>query len=207
MQQTGLSELGIAFISMISVYLGYFFKNIKINIYSKRLKFTEHQIFNNLRNTIREIEYWNVPENKIVFKDALLAMLKVWLDTGLDFSKHLQAKNTKRLNLETAFLDWLENAIRAYVADWQKMQIPKNVIRFINTEQQTKISNFTNKIHNIANSKHFINNYIKTNVILETLDTLLAETKADFLAITYMKNLNGRFKNDFYKGIPISDIK
>lgn len=207
LEQTGLTELIIAVISLLSVYLGYAVKNAKINLHSKKVKFTEHQLFNNLRNTIREVENWNVPENKIVFKDALLVKLKIWLSSGLDFTKELQTKKVRRLNLETEFLNWLESAVNTYVSDWDKMQIPSNVIRFINSEHQNKVNSFTSKIRNISTCKHFINNYIKTNVILETLDTLLAETKADFLTITFMKNLNGRFKNDSYKGVPISDIK
>ncbi len=204
-EQSGVKELIFAVLSAVFLYTGYAIKNIKINFRSKKFQFNQHQIFNNLRNTIREVETWNVPDNKIVFKDALLVKFKIWLNTGLDFTKQLQTKKVNRINLETEFLNWLETAIKGYISDWDKIKIPKNVIRYINSEHQNKINRFTTKIHNISTCKHFINNYIKTNVILETLDTLLAETKADFLTITYMKNLNGRFINDTYKGIPISD--
>ena len=53
----------------------------------------------------------------------------------------------------------------------------------------------------------FINNYIRANVIFETLDTLLAETKADFLTIAFLKDLNGRFIKDTYKGVSVSDVQ
>jgi len=44
-------------------------------------------------------------------------------------------------------------------------------------------------------------------VIFETLDTLLAETKADFLTIAFLKDLNGRFIKDTYKGVSVSDVQ
>ena len=187
--------------------IGYAVKNAKINIRSRKIKLYDHRIFSNLRLTIKEVEAWDVPENKVVFKDALLIKLKTWLNTGLDFAKELQTKKLRTLDLEREFMVWFEHSVRKYNAEWKAINIPQNVITFLNDELQAKLDNFTNKIYSISKSEQFINNYIRANVIFETLDTLLAETKADFLTIAFLKDLNGRFIKDNYKGVSVSDVQ
>jgi hypothetical protein len=204
-EQTGLTELIIALVSMISLYLGYAVKQQLINIRSRKQKFTEHQLFFNLQNSIREVESWNVPKNKTVFKDALIIRLKNWLKTGIYFADQLQHKKLNSESLEKLFFDWLDETVKLHNSEWQSAQIPPNVIRFIQAEHQNKHLMFARKIYSIARDKYLINNHIRTSVLFETLDTLLSEAKSDTLQITYMKNLNGRFRNDKYKGIPISD--
>ncbi|NOZ36004.1 MAG: hypothetical protein GXO80_11990 [Chlorobi bacterium] len=203
----GLNEIVVGILSLISVYIGYAVKNAKINLRSKRIKLYDHRIFSNLRMSIKEVENWDVPENKVVFKDALLIKLKTWLNTGLDFAKELQTKKLKQLDLEREFMAWYELSVKKYNAEWKAIGIPQNVINFLNDELQAKLDNFTSKIYSISKSEQFINNYIRANVIFETLDTLLAETKADFLRITFLKNFNGRFIKDTYKGVPVSDVQ
>jgi hypothetical protein len=206
-EQTGLTELILTSVSMISLYVGYAIKNQIINLRSKKQKFSEHQLFYNLQNSIREVESWNVPKNKIVFKDALLIRLRNWLKTGIYFADQLQTKKLNSESLERLFFKWLDESVKLYTSEWKTAQIPDNVIQFIKAEHQNKLMMFARKIHSIARDKFLINNHIRTAVLFETLDTLLAEAKSDTLQITYMKNLNGRFKNDRYKGTPVSDIE
>ncbi len=206
-ENPGLNEIIIGILSLVSVYVGYAVKNAKINIRSKKVKLYEHRIFSNLQLTIKEVENWDVPENKVVFKDALLLKLRTWLNSGLDFAKELEQKKLRKLDLEREFMVWFQSSVRKYNAEWKAINIPQNVINFLNEELQAKLDNFTSKIYSISKSEQFINNHIRANVIFETLDTLLAETKADFLTIAFLKNLNGRFIKDNYKGVPISDVQ
>lgn len=206
-ENPGINEIIVGILSIVSLYIGYAVKNAKINIRSKKIKLYDHRIFANLRFTIKEVEAWDVPENKVVFKDALLIMLKTWLNTGLNFAKELQTKKIRTLDLEREFMVWYEFSVRKYNAEWKALNIPQNVINFMNDELKAKLDNFTSKIYSISKSEQFINNYIRANVIFETLDTLLAEIKADFLTIAFLKNLNGRFIKDTYKGVSVSDVK
>jgi len=206
-ENPGLNEIIIGILSLVSVYVGYAVKNAKINILSKKFKLYEHRIFSNLQLTIKEVENWDVPENKVVFKDALLLKLRTWLNSGLDFAKELEQKKLRKLDLEREFMVWFQTSVRKYNAEWKAINIPQNVINFLNEELQAKLDNFTSKIYSISKSEQFINNHIRANVIFETLDTLLAETKADFLTIAFLKNLNGRFIKDNYEGVPISDVQ
>jgi len=206
-ENPGLNEIIIGILSLVSVYVGYAVKNAKINIRSKKVKLYEHRIFSNLQLTIKEVENWDVPENKVVFKDALLLKLRTWLNSGLDFAKELEQKKLRKLDLEREFMVWFQSSVRKYNAEWKAINIPQNVINFLNEELQAKLDNFTSKIYSISKSEQFINNHIRANVIFETLDTLLAETKADFLTIAFLKNLNGRFIKDNYKGVLVSDVQ
>ena len=206
-ENPGLNEIIIGILSLVSVYVGYAVKNAKINIRSKKVKLYEHRIFSNLQLTIKEVENWDVPENKVVFKDALLLKLRTWLNSGLDFAKELEQKKIRKLDLEREFMVWFQSSVRKYNAEWKAINIPQNVINFLNEELQAKLDNFTSKIYSISKSEQFINNHIRANVIFETLDTLLAETKADFLTIAFLKNLNGRFIKDNYKGVLVSDVQ
>lgn len=74
-ENPGLNEILVGVLSLISIYVGYAVKNAKINLKSKKIKLYDHRIFANLRMTIKEVEAWDVPENKVVFKDALLIKL------------------------------------------------------------------------------------------------------------------------------------
>ena len=206
-ENPGLNEILVGILSLVSIYVGYAVKNAKINLRSKKIKLYDHRIFANLRMTIKEVEAWDVPENKIVFKDALLIKLRTWLNSGLNFAKELQERKLKQIDLEREFMNWFEQAVRKYNAEWKAINIPQNVINFLNEELSAKLENFTSKIYSISKSEQFINNYIRANVIFETLDTLLAETKADFLTIAFLKDLNGRFIKDTYKGVPVSDVQ
>jgi hypothetical protein len=120
---------------------------------------------------------------------------------------NLQERKLKQVDLEREFMSWFEQAVRKYNAEWKAINIPQNIINFLNEELSAKLENFTSKIYSISKSEQFINNYIRANVIFETLDTLLAETKADFLTIAFLKDLNGRFIKDTYKGVPVSDVQ
>ncbi|MCF6366581.1 MAG: hypothetical protein L3J35_10310 [Bacteroidales bacterium] len=206
-ENPGMNEIIVGILSLVSIYIGYAVKNAKINLRSRKIKLYDHRIFANLRLTIKEVEAWEVPENKVVFKDALLIKLRTWLNSGLDFAKELQAKKLRTLDLEREFMVWYEFSVNKYNAEWKALNIPQNVIIFMNDELQAKLDNFTSKIYSISKSEQFINNYIRANVIFETLDTLLAETKADFLTIAFLKDLNGRFIKDTYKGVSVSDVQ
>jgi hypothetical protein len=206
-ENPGMNEILVGVLSLISIYVGYAVKNAKINLRSKKIKLYDHRIFANLRMSIKEVEAWDVPENKIVFKDALLIKLRTWLNSGLNFAKELQERKLKQVDLEREFMSWFEQAVRKYNAEWKAINIPQNIINFLNEELSAKLENFTSKIYSISKSEQFINNYIRANVIFETLDTLLAETKADFLTIAFLKDLNGRFIKDTYKGVPVSDVQ
>jgi hypothetical protein len=206
-QNPGVNEILVGILSLVSVYIGYAVKNAKINLRSKKIKLYDHRIFANLRLSIKEVESWDVPENRIVFKDALLIKLRTWLNLGSEFAKDLQERKLRALKLDREFMHWYEQCVRKYNAEWKAINIPQNVINFLNEELAAKLENFTSKIYSISKSEQFINNYIRANVIFETLDTLLAETKADFLTISFLKDLNGRFVKDTYKGIPVSDLR
>lgn len=79
-ENPGMNEIIVGILSIVSLYIGYAVKNAKINIRSKKIKLYDHRIFANLRLTIKKVEAWDVPENKVVFKDALLIKLRTWLN-------------------------------------------------------------------------------------------------------------------------------
>ena len=206
LDNAGLTPVIYSFLSLVALYLGYWLKNAQITFYAKKIKFDKHPLFYNIKNSIREIENWKVPNNKQVFVDALLIKLKTWHRTGIKFTAKLYGKNVNSFNIEAEFMNWLESTIKQYIDTWTISGIPSKVGQYINTEHQPKVTSLTTKIHNIAISKLYINNYIRANVILETLDTLLSETKVDFLQLIHQEKLNGQFKGLTYKGFPISDF-
>ncbi len=192
--------------SGITAFVGFKLKEYMIMWQTNKFKLTEHQMFIQLEKAKSEVKKWNVPENKLCLKDALLIKLTTWNKEGIVLAKELEkSKKLSNNKIEKKFLDWALKVIADYTKEWKKIQIPNGVIRIIESKHQKKVDLFLNALNNIAHNDVYITYKLKYIAIFDALNVLLAETKNDFLDLIYIAGFNGNLKGIEYKKTPIND--
>jgi len=176
---------------------------IKISQYN--LKY--HKLISDIGIYIQKINTWTYKENRQVFIDALLIKLKVWQKSSEELAKEINNKYIPRQRLENMLLQWATDTIEQYIKEWERSEIPKDIIKHINNIHQEKVDLFINEIKNVIMDKTYPNGQYVKREIFNILRLLLSETKDDFNDIIYREIYNGRFKGIYYKNIPISDIE
>ncbi len=173
---------------------------------SRKFSLTNHTLFNSLINSVREIKSWYIPENRLVFKDALIIKLLIWQVEGKKLAKELQKKKLSSSALDSDITAWANETIGKYEKEWRAAGIPENVIKKINEVHEPKVKELFERIKDTVYNKDmyplFMNRVVNVFTVLELL---LSETKNDFNSIFYREFFNGQFKGVTYKGIPVSD--
>lgn len=198
-------ELVTIILTFSMTFLGYKFKDLTIRLRSKRFNLTDHTLFIQLLNTISEVNSWRVPLNRDVFKDALIIKLETWYNTGIELANEVNNKRFSDLAIEKTIAQWATKTINEYNKLWKQAQIPTPIVALINHRHQKKVDLFTSTFARIAHNDIYVTEKHKFIAIFDTLNTLLAETKNDFLELIFMKGLNGDTIGQNYKGVPLND--
>ncbi len=198
--------VALASSSGLTAFVGYKIKNWLIVRKTNEFKMQEHQLFITLKRAKNEVDKWNVPENKLVLKDALKIKLVSWYDMGLELCELIEKnKRVSDNQIEKTINIWAEDVINDYTKTWQEIQIPKEVIRIIENKHQQKVDLFLNTLNNIAHNNVYITWKLKYIAIFDALNVLLSETKNDFNDLIN-NPFNGKTQGIYYKKIPINDM-
>ena len=136
----------------------------------------------------------------------VLVKLQIWNDEGKKLAITLDKKKRPANRLRSKFRTWANETISLYKASWQAKDIDDVPITIFNEIHKPKIDTFNESINFISlNKAMYITYKIRCMAIFDKLNTLLIETKVDFLEICTQKNFNGRLNGLKYKGIPLSD--
>lgn len=191
----------------ITIILGYYAKQWVLRLKARKCSLLNHSLLTSLSNSIRDVKLWQVTANRQVFVDALRIKLECWQERAEELAIELNKKG-KLTNgkLYSIITNWTNDVIDEYNKKWIENNIPKPIINRINKNHKNKTDEFVSEIQakSYNNDMYPLTKY-KTVAILDTLKTLLAETKSDFYQLVYREKYNGAFKGCKYKGIPIND--
>lgn len=194
-------------ITPLFAYIGYLFKKWTLERQTNKFKLPSHNVFRNITQSENEIDRWSAQANRKVFIDALGVMYQHWKDNGLSLACKLESGNKMTSSeIEQIFNDYVNETVKGYNSDWEKLGIPELIVRRINEQNEDKIKMFLAEIslkcHNSDQYPFFKNKVIS---IFDTLNVLLSEVKNNFNELIYRTNYNGELLGVTYRGEYLSD--
>lgn len=201
-----LKELLILALTFSFTFLGMWLRKQIINLKSRRFQLIEHSLFSSILTYIREIKSWNIKENRQVFLDAFIIKLKIWSKNFIKLALELQKAKYNNSKLELTIINTANTTISDYITEWKVKGIPLKVIQKINEKHNVKVEIFIEKIkakcHNNDMYPAFM---LKIISIFDVLELLLSETINDLNDFIFRNDINGYYKETYYKGVPIND--
>jgi len=190
----------------ITGFLGFYAKKIWLEFKSNQFKLEFHSLFDNLRTSINDLDNYSINANREVFRDMVSVKFRIWLNEGEKLAIELDKKRLLPNRLMNKMKKWSNQTIHLYKNEWSNKDIDNVVITIFNEKHKSKIDLFNDAIIFISlNKSMYITHKSRCVAIFDKLDTLLIETKLDFLEICTQEKFNGRLDGLKFKGIPLSD--